>query len=108
MNLFVVILSHEHGDDIAIRSNEIAAYKAAGQFMLDTLGELEEAVEDDEEGTAKLERLKNKLQTGFEKVKTVSHFKESMVLYNEMFVDYMESSENHEIRIKSAELDAGV
>ena len=98
----------EHGDDIAVRSNEIAAYKAAGQLMLDTLSELEEVAEDDTEVAAKLDRLKTKLKVGFEKAKTISHFKEAMVLYNEMFVDHMESSENHDIRIKCAELDREV
>lgn len=46
--LFVVILSHEHGDDIAVRSDEVAAYKAAGEIMQSTLDELDYAVDGDD------------------------------------------------------------
>jgi hypothetical protein len=95
--VFVVILSTEHGYDVHTCKTATIANLVAVSMMNDTLAELEEAIDDNKEGLARLEKLKQHLEE--------LESPEAVTLYNELYVEYLDSSENHEIVIKKTQLE---
>ena len=120
MNIFVIILSHEHGEDVVARSNELNAYKAAGELMLSTIADLESEIDKEwssSESVSKLTELKGLLEEGFTSeqflgvllgTRILQSLHKAVDLYNELYESFFKGDEAHRVMVKEVTLDVGL
>jgi len=94
--VFTVILSTEHGDDVSTRKTHKKALHVAGKMIAETIKELEDEIDGDEEGVASLVVLQNHLKE--------KQFEAAIALYNKLHEDHVTSADAHYLRIKRTTL----
>lgn len=96
MNIFIVILEHEHGTEAVSRRKENDADLAAVGLMRSTMDELEELIDGDADGVKQFDELHQHL--------VEMKIDKAMDVYNDLYADFAPASEIHRIIIKQAEL----
>ncbi len=92
MLIHVVILTTEHGDDLAARFTEAEALKAAGAMIVETLDELEREIDGDTQGEANLKILREFLAE--------EQFEQAISVYNDLHEEHVSPADAHYLRIK--------
>lgn len=92
MMIHVVILTTEHGDDLAARFTEAEALKAAGEMIVGTLDELEQEIDGDTQGVSNFKILKEFLAE--------EQFEQAISVYNDLHEEHVSSADAHYLRIK--------
>ena len=96
MMIHVVILTTEHGDDVAARHTYEEALKAAGEMIVETIDELEREIDGNTEGETNLAILREFLAEG--------QFEQAMSVYNDLHEEHVSSADAHHLRIKEVDL----
>ncbi len=94
--VFIVILSTEHGDDVAACRSQEMALSVAGKMIEETIDEIEAEIDGNEAGTESLKTLQGHLKN--------QQFDEAITLYNKLHDDFMSISNTHYLRIKKSNL----
>lgn len=97
IEVFTVILTTEHGDDVKTLKTHNKALQVAGKMIEETLKELEDEIDEDEDGVASLVALRNHLSE--------KRFVEAIDIYNKLHEDHFSTADAHELRIKSTILE---
>ena len=94
--IFTVILTTEHGDDVASRKTRKKALHVAGKMIEETIEELEGEIDSNQEGVASLVVLRGHLEN--------HQYDAAIALYNKLHEDFVSPADAHYLRIKKSSL----